>query len=106
VADGPFRGAAGRADTRVTGTESLIGWQDIAPADAVDLDLTKRLDITAPRNENGQRCPWLWEPQQLTGVPLGQCRCSYCDAMCVAGMAHLDYTDGPLESVNAEGETG
>jgi len=45
------------------------------------------------------------EPQQLAGAALGQYRCSYCDAMCVAGMEHLDYTDRRLESVAAEGET-
>lgn len=71
-----------------------IRWQDIAPKDAVDLDLLKRLDITAPRNENGDRCPWPWEPQQLTNAPLGQFRCSYCFAMCVAGMEHIDYPPG------------
>src|SRR4051812_28081657 len=66
-------------------------WQDIHPKDAVSIDLTKRLDITAPVNETGERCPWPWEPQQLTGAPLGQFRCSYCFAMCVAGMEHFDY---------------
>lgn len=69
-------------------------WQDITPQQAAEqkLDLTKRLDITAPLNENGERCPWPWEPQQLSGAPMGQYRCSYCYAMCVAGMEHLDYT--------------
>ena len=68
-------------------------WQDITPEAAAKqkLDLTKRLDITAPLNENGERCPWPWEPQQLVGVPLGQYRCPYCLAMCVAGMDHFDY---------------
>jgi hypothetical protein len=88
----------------MTGTASRLRWQDIAPTDAVDIDLTKRLDITAPRNENGQRCPWQWEPQQLAGAPLGHNRSPYCDAMCVAGMQHLDHTDRRLESRAAEGE--
>jgi hypothetical protein len=66
-------------------------WTDITPADAVDIDLTKRLDITAPLNENGERCPWPWEPQQLVGAPMGQYRCGYCGAMCMAGLPHFDY---------------
>lgn len=68
-----------------------LKWTDINPKDAVDIDLTKRLDITAPLNENGDRCPWPWEPQQLVGAPMGQYRCGYCGAMCVAGIPHLDY---------------
>jgi len=76
----------------MTDTRSTTRWQDINPADAVDINLAKRLDITAPLNENGERCPWPWEPQQLKTAPLGQYRCSYCLAMCVAGMEHLDYT--------------
>lgn len=43
--------------------------------------------------ENGERCPWPWEPQQLTAAPLGQYRCPYCMAMVVAGMPHIDYRD-------------
>ncbi|MDX3034952.1 hypothetical protein [Streptomyces scabiei] len=66
-------------------------WTDIDPKDAVSLDLTKDLTITAPLNENGERCPWPWEPQQLVGAPLGQYRCPYCMAMVMAGMPHLDY---------------
>lgn len=68
-------------------------WHDIDPKDAVDLNLSKRLDITAPLNEQGERCAWPWEPQQLIGVPLGQFHCGYCGAMVVAGMPHLDYKD-------------
>lgn len=70
-----------------------IHWHDIPPADAVSIDLTQRLDITAPRNEAGERCPWPWEPQQLVGAPLGQYHCQYCGAMVLAGVPHLDYTD-------------
>jgi len=70
-----------------------IRWQNIAPKDAVGLDLTKRLDISAPVNEAGERCPWPWDPQQLVGAPLGQYRCPYCSAMCVAGVEHPDYSD-------------
>jgi hypothetical protein len=68
-------------------------WQDITPQDAAKrrINLTVRLDITAPLNEQGERCPWPWEPQQLVGAPLGQYHCPYCGAMCVAGMEHPDY---------------
>lgn len=66
-------------------------WTDIDPADATSLNLTVDLTITAPLNENGERCPWPWEPQQLVGAPLGQYRCQYCNAMVMAGMPHLDY---------------
>lgn len=77
-------------------TETVRSWKDIAPKDAVDLDLSKDLSIDAPLDENGNRCPWPWEPQQLVGAPLGQFHCQYCGAMCVAGMPHLDYRDdGP-----------
>lgn len=67
-------------------------WQDIEPQDAVSIDLTKDLTITAPLNEEGQRCPWPWDPQQLKGAPLGQYHCGYCGAMVMAGMEHVDYT--------------
>ncbi len=70
-----------------------ISWTDIDPADAKGLDLSKRLDITAPLNEEGERCPWPWEPQQLLGAPIGQYHCDYCGAMVLAGMPHLDYAD-------------
>lgn len=55
-------------------------WTDIPPADATELDLSKDLTITAPLNENGERCPWPWEPQQLVGAPIGQYRCGFCGA--------------------------
>ncbi|MFJ4785087.1 hypothetical protein [Streptomyces sp. NPDC088794] len=66
-------------------------WTDIDPKDAGDIDLVLRLDITAPLNENGERCPWPWEPQQLVGAPMGQFHCSYCGAMVMAGLPHIDY---------------
>jgi hypothetical protein len=69
-------------------------WRDIEPVDATDINLAERLDITAPLNEAGERCPWPWEPQQLVGVPMGQYHCRYCGAMCVAGVAHPDYGTG------------
>lgn len=66
-------------------------WTEIAPEDATELNLAVRTDIAAPLNEAGERCPWPWEPQQLVGAPMGQYRCGYCGAMCMAGLPHLDY---------------
>lgn len=66
-------------------------WEDIAPAAAVDLDLSQRVDITAPVNELGERCPWPWGPQQYVGAPMGQYHCEHCGAMVLAGAFHLDY---------------
>jgi hypothetical protein len=66
-------------------------WEAINPADAVDINLRERTDITALHNESGERCPWPWEPQQLGGAPMGQYHCPYCGAMVVAGIPHLDY---------------
>lgn len=73
----------------------MTRWQDISPHDAAEqkINLAVRLDITAPLNENGERCPWPWEPQQLVGAPMGQYHCSYCEAMVVAGVEHLDYSN-------------
>lgn len=68
-------------------------WEDIDPADATDLNLHVRADITAPLNETGERCPWPWEPQQLVGAAMGQYHCPYCGAMVLAGIAHLDYAE-------------
>lgn len=69
----------------------MSAWTDYTPQEAGDLNLAERTDITAPHNEEGERCPWPWEPQQLVNVPLGQYHCPYCGAMVLAGMAHLDY---------------
>lgn len=66
-------------------------WFDIAPADATDLNLATDLSITAPLNEDGERCPWPWEPQQLLGAPIGQYHCGYCGAMVLAGVPHIDW---------------
>ncbi|MFJ3537018.1 hypothetical protein ACIPQA_16295 [Streptomyces sp. NPDC090109] len=70
-------------------------WTDITPEEAAaqKLNLVVDLTITAPLNEEGERCPWPWEPQQLVGAPLGQYHCPYCGAMVMAGMPHLDYAD-------------
>ncbi|MFE0692867.1 hypothetical protein [Streptomyces sp. NPDC058869] len=70
-------------------------WTDIAPSDATELNLATDLTISAPLNENGDRCPWPWEPQQLAGAPIGQYHCAYCGAMVLAGVPHLDYAAEP-----------
>lgn len=69
----------------------VLAWTDIDPKDAKDLDLARDLHISAPVNEQGERCPWPWEPQQLVGQPIGQYHCGYCGAMVMAGMPHVDY---------------
>lgn len=70
-------------------------WTDFTPIEAVDIVLTESqyLHIGAPLNEEGERCPWPWEPEQLTGAPMGQYHCPYCGAMVMAGMPHIDYRD-------------
>lgn len=77
-------------------------WYEIEPADAVDIDLTQRLDIDAPLTEEGERCPWPWEPQQLKGVPMGMYHCGYCGTMCVAGIPHPDYRCQECQADNCE----
>lgn len=67
-------------------------WSQIEPKDATEIVLP-RDDIAGPVNEEGEPCPWPWEPQQLVGVPLGQYHCNYCLAMCIAGYPHPDYSE-------------
>lgn len=70
-------------------------WTDYTPQEAKDLkiDLSKRLDITAPLTSVGERCPWPWEPEQFVDSPLGQYHCTYCGEMVMAGMPHIDYRE-------------
>lgn len=70
-----------------------MNWYDIAPEDATGIDLSVRMDITAPLNEEGERCPWPWDPQQMVDVPMGMYHCPYCGSMVVAGIPHPDYKD-------------
>lgn len=72
----------------------MTRWQDIDPRDAADIDLSDRLDITAPLNDEGERCPWPWGPQQLIDSPIGMYHCEHCGAMVLAGVEHLDYAEG------------
>lgn len=80
-------------------------WSEIAPKDAVHLNLAERTDIDAPLNEHGERCPWPWEPQQFVGVPMGMYRCPYCLAMCLAGVPHIDYREQAHAEPPPEGES-
>lgn len=68
-----------------------MSWRDIAPEDALDIDCRERPELAPPRNEAGEPCPWPWDPQQLTGAPLGMYHCPYCGAMVAAGLPHPDY---------------
>lgn len=82
------------ADDAEEGRMNTKLWSEIEPKDAVKLNAATDPDIIAPLNENGEPCPWPWEPQQLRGVPLGQYHCPYCGAMVIAGVPHLDYQEG------------
>lgn len=89
----------------------MTTWHDIAPADAKTLDLREHPELGPPLNENGDPCPWPWNPQQLTGgAPLGTYHCPHCAATCVAGIPHIDYRDdyeGFLERrARGDGEFG
>jgi hypothetical protein len=66
-------------------------WRDVSPEEAAGITDLSTLEL--PLNELGTVCPWPWEPQQLTGVPLGQYHCPWCGAMCLAGTPHPDYRD-------------
>lgn len=67
-------------------------WSTIAPADAVNIELPQP-GIDGPIGEDGQPCPWPWDPQQLVGAPLGQYHCRYCGSMVMAGIPHPDYRE-------------
>lgn len=69
-------------------------WFDVEPRDAVNVRLPSP-DIRGPYNEEGEPCPWPWDPPQLAGRPIGQYHCPYCLAMVIAGMDHIDY--GPKD---------
>jgi hypothetical protein len=77
----------------------MRSWRDITPAGAVAINLldASGAGIQPPLNENGEPCPWPWEPQQLKGAPMGQYHCPYCGAMCLAGVPHPDYRDTSSE---------
>lgn len=71
-------------------------WYELSPEQALTefeniTDGMLDSDVDLPLNENGEPCPWPYDPQQLVGAPLGQYHCPYCGAMVLAGMPHLDY---------------
>jgi hypothetical protein len=68
-------------------------WSEIKPEDATQINAIADPDVIPPVNENGDECPWPWDPIQLKGAPLGQYHCPYCGAMVIAGMDHVDYRD-------------
>ncbi len=67
-------------------------FSEIDPSDATQLRLPDP-GIEGPLNENGDECPWPWDPIQLKGAPLGQYHCPYCGAMVIAGQDHIDYRE-------------
>lgn len=68
----------------------MIHFSKIDPKDAVDIVLPHP-GIQGPLTQEGEECPWPWDPIQLKGAPLGQYHCVYCGEMVIAGMDHIDY---------------
>ena len=99
--------ACGVSEPALLAARPVRPWHEIAPEDAINIELP-RPDIAGPVNEQGEPCPWPWEPQQLVGVPLGQYHCGYCGAMVMAGLPHIDYAEGELGEIPpvAGGGTG
>lgn len=70
----------------------VMKWRDIDPIDATAISLPWD-GIEGPMNENGDRCPWPWHPQEVVDVPPGEgYGCPYCGGTVVAGMEHPDYS--------------
>lgn len=67
-------------------------WYDILPNEATKFKEGIPAEC-APLNEMGEPCPWPWDPQQLSGAPIGQYHCPYCGGMQLAGLKHLDVRD-------------
>ncbi|MCM6777899.1 hypothetical protein NDR87_31625 [Nocardia sp. CDC159] len=72
-----------------------VHWSEIDPADATNITLPHP-DIEGPIDQNGEPCPWPWEPQQLVGAPFGQYHCPYCGSMVLAGLPHPDWRNDPM----------
>ena len=62
-------------------------WTELTPAEAEGLDLTKRLDITAPYNQRHERCAWPWTAQ-VADPARGHFACPHCGEEVVAGEQH------------------
>lgn len=67
-------------------------WTEIEAKDAVGLRLPHP-EIEGPLTQEGEECPWPWDPKQLAGAPLGMYHCPYCGEMVIAGMEHVDYRE-------------
>jgi len=70
-------------------------WTQITPLVASQMSAEALGEVERPLNEQGEPCPWPWEPEQLVGAPLGMYHCGYCGAMVMAGLPHVDYKDIP-----------
>lgn len=44
-----------------------------------------------PFGDQGEPCPWPFEPLEYAGAPIGMFHCSYCGSMVVVGLPHTDY---------------
>lgn len=67
-------------------------WTEIEPKDAKEISLPHP-EIYGPLTQEGEECPWPWDPPQLKGAPLGMYHCPYCGEMVLAGLPHVDYRD-------------
>ena len=78
----------------------LISWKSADPANdprVYDIDLTSPPWLTtwtAPTSEDGERCPWPWEPQ-IQETEGNRYRCGYCHSEVISGHPHLDYSTNP-----------
>lgn len=71
-------------------------WTELTPAQAAaefgdNPDGLIGSDVILPLTQDGQECPFPYDPEQLIGQPLGQYHCPYCGDMVVAGVPHVDY---------------
>ncbi len=62
-------------------------WSEIPPEDADGIDLTQRLDITAPHNLKHERCAWPWNAQ-VADPSRGKFDCPHCGMEVTAGAPH------------------
>jgi hypothetical protein len=65
-------------------------WYDVPPAEAIKLYPEGIPKECAPLNDDGEPCPWPYDPEKLGGAPMGQYHCPYCGLMSLAGVKHLD----------------
>jgi hypothetical protein len=53
-------------------------------------------------NENGEVCPYPFDPHGLVGAPMGQYHCPYCGAMIIAGGPHINYDPERMDAEERE----